>query len=148
MSTRARQIRNLAWEVPVMAQWLMNPTKNCEVASSIPGLAQWLGIRCCHELWCGLQMQLGSCVAVALAQASGYSSNQTPVLEPSYAAGTALEKKTKRKKKKKNEIWLDLQGRVQATEKCSLARMVQISYLHGIQLMCYDRSFYLYINKA
>ena len=23
-----------------MAQWLMNPTKNCEVAGSIPGLAQ------------------------------------------------------------------------------------------------------------
>ena len=26
-----------------------------------------LGIRRCRELWCGSQMQLGSCVAVALA---------------------------------------------------------------------------------
>ena len=27
--------------VPVMAQWLTNPTKNQEVSGSFPGLAQW-----------------------------------------------------------------------------------------------------------
>ena len=28
--------------VPVVAQWLMNPTRNHEVEGLIPGLAQWV----------------------------------------------------------------------------------------------------------
>ena len=28
--------------VPVVALWLMNPTRNQEVEGSIPGLAQWV----------------------------------------------------------------------------------------------------------
>ena len=28
--------------VPVMVQWLTNPTSNHEVTGSIPGLAQWV----------------------------------------------------------------------------------------------------------
>ena len=50
-------IRPLAWEppyatgealkrqktgVPVVAQWLTNPTRNHEVAGSVPALAQWV----------------------------------------------------------------------------------------------------------
>ena len=28
--------------VPVVAQWLTNPTRNHEVAGSVPALAQWV----------------------------------------------------------------------------------------------------------
>ena len=29
--------------VPVVAEWLTNPTSNHEVVGSIPGLSQWVG---------------------------------------------------------------------------------------------------------
>ena len=45
----------------------VNPTRNHEVAGSIPGLAQWLRIWHCRELWCRSQMRLGSGIAVAVA---------------------------------------------------------------------------------
>ena len=35
-------IKKELFEVPIMAQWLTNPTRNHEVAGSIPGLTQWV----------------------------------------------------------------------------------------------------------
>jgi len=34
--------RKGTWEVPVVVHWLTNPTRNHEVAGSIPALAQWV----------------------------------------------------------------------------------------------------------
>ena len=53
--------------VPIVAQWLMNPTRNHEVVGSIPGLTSGLRIWCCRELWYRSQTRLGFAIAVALA---------------------------------------------------------------------------------
>ena len=37
-----QQVKNVALGVPVVAQWLTNPTRNHEVVGSVPGLAQWV----------------------------------------------------------------------------------------------------------
>ena len=39
---RQRRSKNMKTGVPVVAQWLMNPTGNHKVAGSIPGPAQWV----------------------------------------------------------------------------------------------------------
>ena len=46
--------------VPIMAQWLMNPTNIHEKAGLIPALVSWLKIRRCCELQCRSKMQLRS----------------------------------------------------------------------------------------
>ena len=42
MALMLLSLRNVQKGVPVVAQWLTNPTRNCEVAGLIPGLAQWV----------------------------------------------------------------------------------------------------------
>ena len=76
-----------------------NPTRNHEVAGSIPGLRIW----CCHELWCKPQTRLGSGVAVALAYAGSYSSDLTPSLGTSLCSGCSPKKAIKEKKKKRKK---------------------------------------------
>ena len=61
-------------------------------------LISGLRIRHCHELWCRSKMQLGSSLAVAVAEAGSYSSNLTHSLGTSIHCGCS-PKKTKKTKK-------------------------------------------------
>ena len=85
-----------------MAQWLTNPTRNCDVLGSIPGLAQWgkdlalpvsFGVGCTHHLYPELLWLWRRPAAVASIRLLAW--------EPPYAAGMALEKTKKTKKKNK-----------------------------------------------
>ena len=80
--------------VPVVAQWkgIQLGTRRLQVWSlaALSGLR----IRRSGELWCRLQTQLGSGVAVAVAQASGYSSDSIPSLGTSTCCGCGPKKQS------------------------------------------------------
>ena len=59
------------------------------------------GIRHCHELWCRVQTQLGSRIAVAVVQAGSYSLDSTPSLGTSICHGCGPKKTIKKKKERK-----------------------------------------------
>ena len=96
-------IKNVCAGVPVVAQWLMNLTRNHEVAGSIPALAQWVkgsGI----AVSCGVGCRLGSdpmllwlwCRPVTIAPIRPLA------WEPPYAMGASLEMAKRKKQTKKS----------------------------------------------
>ena len=71
------------------------------MSSQVRSLALFSGrrVQCCHELWCRSQMQLGSQVAMAVVQASSYSSNSTLSLGTSICYGCSPKKTSPQRKK-------------------------------------------------
>ena len=59
-----------------------------------------LGIPHCHELWCRLQMQLGSHIAMAVVRAAAVALTRPLAWELPNAKGEALKSKKSKKKKK------------------------------------------------
>ena len=79
----------------------MSPTRNHEDVGSIPDLAQWVRDLAFHELWCRSKMQLGSHIAVSVAEASRCSSDSTPSLGTSMCRRCGPEKQKQNKTKQK-----------------------------------------------
>ena len=75
-----RFLRKLKIEILEFLPWLSyQQTRLASMKTRVQSLGSLSGLRIwhCHELWCRLQMRLGSCVAVAVAQAGGYGSSWT-----------------------------------------------------------------------
>ena len=89
-------LKCFCFEVPVVAQWLTNPTKNHEVEGLIPGLAQWRSI---VAMSCGVGCRHGSDPMLLWLQRRPAAVAEIGPLawDSPYAAGVALEKTTQKK---------------------------------------------------
>ena len=128
--------------VPLLAQWLTNPTRNHEVWVRSLALLSGLRIQRCHELWCRSQTWLGSRVAVALAallwlwlwhRPVATAAIQPLAWEPPYATSAALEKIKQQQQQKLSKV-----SELLYVESCSQKRHTKInkilmSYIKLIQ---------------
>ena len=98
------------WGVPVVAQWKRIWLVSMRIWVRSLALLSGSNIQHCRELWCRSQTQLRSCVAVAVALAGSYSSNSTPRLGTSICHTCGPKNKTKWKKEKWTDGWMNMDG--------------------------------------
>ena len=101
-------LRKLMEGVPTVVQQkqirLVSMRMQVRSLASLNGLVIW----CCHEL-CRSQMQLGSCVAMAVVWVGSCSSSSTPSLGTSICCGCSPKKqKIKKERKRKWNYFLVL----------------------------------------
>ena len=84
--------------VPVMVQWLTNPTRSHEVAVRSLPLLSGLRIWRCHELWCRSQMRLDPALLWLWHRPVATAPIRPLAWEPPYASGAAQEKAKRQKK--------------------------------------------------
>ena len=81
--------------VPIVAQWKLIRLGTVRLQVRSLALLSGLRIRHCCKLRCRSQMQLGSCIAVAVAQAGSCISHSTPSLGISICYGCNSKKQTR-----------------------------------------------------
>ena len=117
--------------VPVVAQWLMNPTRNH--GCGFNPWSCWVKDLALRELWCRLQMR-GSDPALLWLWCRPVATAPTRPLawEPPYAAGVTLKGQKDKKKKKRivlDQISWDLTGFPQIESDCVFLLRVDCSFI-------------------
>ena len=78
--------------VPVVVKWKQIQLVSMRMRVRSLALLSGLGIWHCHEVWCRSQMQLRSCVAVAVVRLAVTAPIQSLAWEFPYAADVALKR--------------------------------------------------------